>query len=78
MARAAGEATFIPLDAIVVREAGLNLFTVNEAGEVSEHTLEAAEFMGDFVAGLIDLPPEALVVIRNNRTLQAGARVSVK
>ena len=69
---------FIPLDAVVVREGGIVLFTVDGSGVVAEHDVAVTGFIGDFVKGTVPVDAAALVVVSGNRTLTAGQIVRVR
>jgi multidrug efflux pump subunit AcrA (membrane-fusion protein) len=68
-------ALFIPLDAVVVRQDGVVLMTVNEEGVVSEHLVKPISYSGDYIEAVVDVPGSAMVVVNGNRTLRAGDMV---
>jgi multidrug efflux pump subunit AcrA (membrane-fusion protein) len=70
--------SFIPLDAVVVRQNGSVLFSVDADGVVAEHEVTAAGFVGDYVEGTARIDEGALVVVGGNRTLKAGDKVRIR
>lgn len=69
---------FLPLDAVVVRQDGSFVFTVDAEGIVHEHRVTVRGFVDDFVDGEVALPADAQIITSGNRMLRDGDTVSVQ
>ncbi|PIT98474.1 MAG: hypothetical protein COT71_00490 [Candidatus Andersenbacteria bacterium CG10_big_fil_rev_8_21_14_0_10_54_11] len=77
-ARPGGGTVFVPLDAVVIRQAGAEIFTVDDEDVVHSHVVTVAGYAGSFVEILTDLPAEARVVVAGNRQLRDGLKVALQ
>lgn len=76
---ASGQDTvFIPLDVITTREKGNVIMTINEGGQVEEHSIKTISYSGDFVEADVDLTADTKIITSSNKTLRAGDAVQVK
>jgi len=75
--RAGEDSSFLPLDAVVVRQDGIVLMTVEE-GKVREHVVRPISYSGDYIEAKVDVWDSAAVIVEGNRTLRAGDLVQVK
>ena len=69
--------TFIPLDALTIRQSGSVIFTVDQDNIVHEHVVEVLGFDGSFVEVRTDLPLDARIILEGNRRLKDEDRVVV-
>ena len=69
----------VPLDSLVVRQAGTFIFTVASDGSVSSHKVKPLAFIGNF-AEIEDapLPLDSKIITEGNRTLQEGDIVAIR
>lgn len=68
-------ATFIPLDALNVREGSVVVFTLDENDIVHEHEFVPIHYYNQLVEGKTDLPITSRIVVSGNRTLRDGDHV---
>ena len=66
---------FIPLDAVVVRQGGIVLMTVNEQGVVEESSVTPISYTDNYMEAKIEIDDNAAVIIQGQRTLRAGDAV---
>ncbi len=69
--------TFVPLDALNVREGNIVVCTVDAEGIVHEHVFLPIHYYSQIVEGTVDLPKGAHVIVSGNRSLKEGDHVRV-
>ncbi|HBE90566.1 MAG TPA: hypothetical protein DDW41_05135 [Candidatus Andersenbacteria bacterium] len=63
---------FIPLDAVVVRQGGIVLMTVNEQGVVEERIVTPISYTDNYMEAKLEIDDNTVVIIQGQRILRAG------
>lgn len=68
--------TFLPLDALNVRQQGIIVLALTDEGTVKEYPVSVLSYHDNYVETDIKLPPSTEIVISGNRTLRDGDSVA--